>query len=175
MILDKDLINSLMNDIDENSLYVQSLVDDLVNQCCGSLDKYIEYVKDILNDTDREVTNEELDDIIMAIPTILYSVGVCQEKLGIKSDVSSSSRQLQYNKIYIDTAGTAGIKKAVADNELFNESLITVVYDRAYDIIKSKINFAFEILQSAKKVMSRRISELELSRSATGRVSTKEN
>jgi hypothetical protein len=107
MILDKDLINSLMNDADENSLYVQSLVDDLVNQCCGSLDKYIEYVKDILNDTDREVTNEELDDIIMAIPTILYSVGVCQEKLGIKSDVSSSSRQLQYNKIYIDTAGTA--------------------------------------------------------------------
>ena len=169
MEIDETKLSSTVDSVDLNSECVKSIIDDLVSSCCSSLDKYVDYVSNILNDQDNEMTNEELDDIVMTIPTILYSVGVAQENLGIRHDVSSSQRQLMYNKIYTETAGTAGVKKAIAENDVFYESLTSLVYDRAYTIIKSKVNFAFEILQSAKKVMSRRISEQDLSRSDTGK------
>lgn len=171
MKIDENIINDLMKDTDENATYVSDLVDSLVSKCCSTLDKYIEYVSGILNDKDYEITNTELDDIIMTIPTLLYSVGVQQERLGIKQDVSESNRMLLYNKIYAETSGTASVKKSVADAELFNESLVIIVYKRAYDIIKSKISFSFEVLQSAKKVMTRRISEQDLTKVSTNRVS----
>ena len=114
------------------------------------------------------ITNEELDDIIMTIPTLLYFISEQQEKLGIKHDVSKSSRELLYNKIYMDTPGTAGIKKARADSQLVNESLVNIVYSRTYTIIKSKVDFALELLQSAKKILSRRISENEITKLSTG-------
>lgn len=159
-----------MDENDENAEYVDSIVDDLVNKCCDTLDNYIKYVSEILNDKDNEITNQELDDVIMTIPSMLYFVGTQQERLGIKHDVSESNRTLLYNQIYMESSGTAGMKKAEADSKLFNESLVTIVYKRAYDIIKSKINFAFEVLQSAKKVMSRRISEQDLSKVETNRI-----
>ena len=158
-----------MQDNDMNSEYVLTLVENLVEKCCEDLDEYVEYVSKILKDTDHAITNEELDDIIMTIPTLLYFAGTQQEKLGIKHDVSKSSKDLLFNKIFIETQGTTGVKKAVADQQLFNESLVSVVYSRAYDIIKSKTSFALELLQSAKKVMSRRISENDITKLSTGK------
>ena len=97
----------------------------------------------------------------MTIPSLCYFAGEQQERLGIRCDVSKSTRNVMYNKIFADTVGTAGVKKASADMQLFNEDIVSVIYDRAYSIIKSKISFATEILQSAKKVISRRMAESE--------------
>lgn len=162
--LNKDDIDNILNGTDENSVYVQSIVDNLVTECCASLDNYVDYVVNIMNNTDYPLTGIELDDIIMTIPAILYSVGTCQEKLGIKKDVSETTRKQMYNKIILETSGTATEKKSAAELKLFNEELVTVLYDRAYNIIKSKVAFATELLQSAKKVVSRRMAEAELSK-----------
>lgn len=166
--MNTDNIDLLMEANDENAEYVSTLVENLVEKCCSDLDKYVEYISSILKDTSYAITNEELDDIIMTIPTLLYFISEQQEKLGIKHDVSKSSRELLYNKIYMDTPGTAGIKKARADSQLVNESLVNIVYSRTYTIIKSKVDFALELLQSAKKILSRRISENEITKLSTG-------
>ena len=44
-----------------------------------------------------------------------------------------------------------------------------IVYDRAYKIVKNKLEYANELLQSVKKVITRRTAELELSRVDDGR------
>ena len=159
-----------MSEVEENADYVQELVDNLVQKCCGNLDKYLEYVNKILGNSDYALTNDELDDIIITIPSILYYVGDQQEKLGIKRDVSESTRSLLYNKIYLETTGTAGARKAAADQQLFNESLVSIVYNGAYEAIKAKTSIALEVLQSAKKIMTRRIAEVDLSKSAPNRL-----
>lgn len=165
MKVDIDKIPQLMGDVDENADYIDEIVQGLVDSCCSTLDNYIKWVNDdILNDKKHPITNAELDDIIMTIPSLCYFAGEQQEKLGIKCDVSKSSRNLMYNKIFSDAVGTAGVKKATADMQLFNEDMVSVIYDRAYSIIKSKIAFATEVLQSAKKVITRRMTESELSR-----------
>lgn len=153
-----------MQDIDKNSEYIEELVNTLVNKCCDKLDSYIDYVKTIMSDSSCEVSNKELDDIIMTIPTMLYYVGSQQEKLGIKRDVAKSVRSQMYNQIYMELTGTATDKKVQAESKLFDETMVTTIYSTAFDIIKSKVDSAFEILQSAKKVVSRRMSESELSK-----------
>lgn len=163
--IDKKQINGIILDIDKNSEYIQSLVDELVNKCCDKLDNYVTYISRQMNEPDYELTSKQLDDIIMTIPAMLYYVGTQQERLGIQRDVSKASRDLLYNKIYSETLGTAGVKKATAETELFNEDMVTSVYKSAYETIKAKVSFALELLQSAKKVISRRMTELELSKS----------
>lgn len=159
-----DSVQDALNDNETNSEYIQELVDVLVNKCCDKLDAYISYVAGKLNEEDYVLMDSELDDIVMTIPIQLYFVGTQQEKLGIRHDVSEANRKLLYNRIYTDTVGTANVRKSAAELQLFNEDMVIVVYERAYNIIKSKVSFATELLQSAKKILSRRMAEFELSK-----------
>ena len=165
-MLNKVRINSILQEVEDDSEYIQQLVDNLVNRCCDNLTEYIQYVSKILNDSNYALTNDELDDIIMTIPTMLYYVGEQQERLGVKQDISETTRDYMYNKMFSESVGTVDQKKAVTERAVFDETLVTVVYARAYNIIKSKVSTAMELLQSAKKIMSRRITEAELNKVA---------
>ena len=163
MAVDEERTQDIMNSVQEDSEYVQNLVNKLVHDCCGTLDEYIQYVKTLLN---SEVSNQDLEDIVLTIPSLLYFVGEQQEQLGIRHDMAKSNRNILYNKIFMETAGTVGAKKSVAELQLISEDIVTMVYDRAYGIIKTKVEFATEILQSAKKIISRRMSESDISKSS---------
>lgn len=165
-MVNKTKIARMMRDVEEDSDYIQQIVDGLVNKCCDNLTEYINYVSKILNDSNYALTNDELDDIIMTVPTMLYYVGEQQERLGIKQDVSETTRNFMYNRLFSESTGTVDHKKAVTESSLFDETLVTVIYARAYNTIKSKVSTAMELLQSAKKIMSRRITEAELNRVA---------
>ena len=159
-------LDDVLNSIDANSDYVQELVDTLVSKCCGSMDDYLVWVTDRINQGVTNITDEQLDDIILTIPTHLYFVGTQQERLGIKQDMSESLRNTMYHEIFLNTTGTVGAREATARNSLVNEDLAVAVYKRAYNTIKVKTQTAMELLQSAKKVSSRRMAELDLSKSA---------
>lgn len=154
---------------ESQSEYIQQLVDKLVDKCCDKLDDYISYVAERLNSPDYVLSDKELDDIILTIPIQLYFVGSQQEKLGVKRDVSETNRKLLFNEMYTKAVGAAGVRKSEAEQNLFYEDMTIVVYNRAYETIKSKVEFATEILQSSKKIVSRRMAELELSRVSPNR------
>ncbi|MBO7212419.1 MAG: hypothetical protein J6V44_15635 [Methanobrevibacter sp.] len=165
MTIDFDLVKDALEKSEEDAKHIEEIVDNIVNSCCDKLDNYIEYVvKDLLNQEDYSLTNAELDDIIMTIPTMLYFVGTQQEKLGVKRDVSKQKRSLVFNEELAKAEGTQGLRKAFAENKVFYETMVTYVFENAYDIISSKVSAATEVLQSAKKIMSRRITETELSK-----------
>lgn len=158
-----------LDDMESDSDYIFEIVNKIVKDCCENLDKYVEYVKDRMSDANCELTNKELDDIIVTIPTLLYFVSVQQEKLGIKHDISKLNRNAVFNKEYLNAPGTAGAKKAQAESKVINDDIASIIFVRAYNTIKSKVDAATEILQSAKKVVSRRISEFELSKVSVDR------
>lgn len=163
--VNENVLFEKLEEVNINSEYVHELTDELVKSCSDKLDAYIEYVANKLNDTGSyNLTNAQLDDIVMAIPTLLYFVGTQQEKIGLKHDVSKQTRNKLYNKVYSETVGAVGVKKAAAEQFIFYEDLVTIVLDNAYQTLKSKVTYATEILQSAKKIMSRRMTETELSR-----------
>lgn len=155
--------------IDVDSQYLDDIVDKLVESCCKELDEYIEYVKRLLDNTDIPIENMDLDDIILTIPTLLYFAGNAQESLGIREDIAKMEENSKYNRALVESSGTVPAKQAYAKLQVQNESLAALVYQRACKKIKLRCDYACEILQSSKKILSRRVAELELSKNATDR------
>ena len=168
--LTNDELTNLLETLDDDTEYARSIVDSLVHQCCDKLDQYVQYVFELLEGGSNNITDAELDDIIMTIPALLYFCGTQQELLGLKQDMSDVSKTTDYNDVYAETVGTEGHKTAVETNADMNKTLVSTIYGSAHDIIKQKVSYATELLQSAKKVVSRRMSELELSKIAPTKI-----
>lgn len=159
------MLDSQRQEIDANSLYIEELVNEIVTSCCADLDNYVGYVKGALDDIDNPITDKELDDIVMSLPTLLYFTSEQQESLGIKADVAKMIENDKYNNALLECEGTALTKQANAKLHTQNEALMSSVYQRVEKKIKLKTECAMELLQSCKKVLSRRMSELEITRS----------
>jgi len=162
----KDSLNEYLDKSESDAEYIDDIVFAITTDICKKLDGYVSYVSQILKDTSHAITDEELDDIIMTIPTLVYFVSEAQERMGIRQDVSETNYKNLYNKYYTQAEGTAQIRKSYCEGLLENEALVSIVYKKAYDIIKQKVSIAIELLQSSKKVLSRRMSAAELERSA---------
>lgn len=150
--------------IEQNSEVVENLVKDIISNCCSELDNYVAYVKSIIAEDSSSVPTELLEDMTLALPTLLYQVGDMSELIGVKEDIAKAVKQELYNTIMETGEGKSTDKKIRAELETQSESLALVIYQRAYKSIKLKTDFGLELLQSVKKILSKRISELELSK-----------
>ena len=60
--------------------------------------------------------------------------------------------------------GTVADKDSLAELASQEEALISAAYKRAYNTVKAKVSAAQEIMGSVKKIISRRMTETELTR-----------
>ena len=72
-----------------------------------------------------------------------------------------------YKEVYNDARsalsdGTVADKDSIAELQAQQEQITNVCYNRAYRIVKAKIDAAQELLASCKKVLTRRCQEFEL-------------
>lgn len=163
-------VRQLQKRIDQNSDLVDAIVNRLVRDYCKPLDEYMEFIRNILNDQANPPTDKELDDFALNIPVLLYFTGEAQEALGVKEDVAKAVKQELYNEIYERADGTIADKTSAAELATQNEYITHIAYQRAYKKVKLRMEAAGETLQSVKKIMSRRMTEYEISRVDPGRV-----
>lgn len=162
--IDTDKIKDIQNRIENNSKLIDEIVINLVNDYCKQLDDYIKFIQSVLQDVEHPPTDLELDDFVMNLPVLLFFVGQGQESLGVKLDTAKAIKQEKYNSIYNNlTKGTINDKQSKAELEVQEEEIVRIAYDRAYKIIKYKLEMGNELLQSVKKVISRRTAEISLS------------
>ena len=167
--IDKDKILELKKRIDENSNLIDEIVNQLVADYCEVLDEYIKDVDAVLMSSEKPPTDEELENFVLNIPVILYFTGEAQETLGIREDVAKAVKQEIYNDAHQLSKGTVADKNAEAEKASKSEFIIYTAYQRAYKKVKLRAEAANELLQSVKKVISRRMSEKELSKIDSGR------
>lgn len=163
-------VRTLQRDIDSNSDVIDAIVNRLVGEYCSQLDDYMAHIKMILDDTNNPPTDQELDEITLKLPVLLYFTGEAQEALGIHEDVAKAMKQENFNEVYNTATGTIGDKTAAAELATQNEFIAHIGYQRAYKKVKLRMELANEMLQSVKKVMSRRMQEYDLTRIAPERI-----
>lgn len=163
-------VHQIQRKVDENSEIINSIVNRLVSDYCKPLDDYMEFVRSIVSDTKNPPIDAELDDFVLNIPVLLYFTGEAQEALGVKEDVAKAVKMELYNELYGRASGTVADKTAKAELLTQAEFIAQVAYSRAYKKVKLRMEAANETLQSVKKVMSRRMSEYEISRVDAGRI-----
>ena len=153
---------SIMNKVDNTALVIKEISDKLVKEYCEDLDIVISDIKScILTGIDDKL----LENFIIELANTLYFTGSAQEDLGIKEDTCKAIRAEIYNKTYEDSQGTVAQKNALSELATQQETIVLNIYSRAYKKVKLRMEAGYEMLNSLKKVMNKRISEMELSNS----------
>ena len=152
-----------MDRVEDNSAKVEKLVDDLVDKYCHQLDELVSAFKEVLHDKDNPITEDELDEICLKLPSYLYFIGEAQERFGIKEDIAKSVKMELYNQVHQRTIGTIADKQAASEAATLEEDIVFKAYQRSYKRIKQKLEAAYELLASIKKVIQRRETEMQLS------------
>ena len=158
-------IQNIKNKIEKNSETIDKIVDDIIKPYCKDLDKYIRFIRNCLKDGENPPTTEELDDWCLNLSTFIYFAGGLCERLGIRDDIGKAVYKEMYHsqRASIDK-GTVADKDSLAELASQEEAITSACYTRAYKTMKSKVENAQELLQSCKKVLSRRMQEQELTK-----------
>lgn len=155
---------SIMKNVDNISDTIREISDRLVTKYCVELDDLMYNISQVLNSD--SVSDKFLEDSILNLANILYFTGSAQEDLGIKEDTCKAIRQEVYSKAREQATGkTVADKTAQAELIAQAETMTLAIYSRAYKKVKLRMDAGYEMLNSLKKVMNKRITEMELSNS----------
>lgn len=164
-ITDEDSLTKIQENIESNAGALDRIVDEIISPYCRDLDKYVGFIKECLKDGENPPTNEELDDFCMNLSTYIYFAGGTCEYLGIRDDISKAVyKEIYHTARASQNSGTVADKDSLAELASQEEYIVSAAYNRAYKIMKSKVDNAQELLGSVKKVLTRRISEFETTR-----------
>lgn len=162
---DIEALDLIKNKVEDNSKQIDEIVNAIVNPYVKDLDYYVKFVADCLKDGTNPPTTQELEDFCLNLSTYIYFAGGMCENLGIRDDIAKAIYKEVYNSSRNAlTQGTVADKDSQAVLHSQEEALISAAYTRAYKIAKSKVENAQELLQSCKKVLQHRMSEMELTR-----------
>lgn len=161
--IDRKSVSGIQTKVEDHSSVLSDIVTDIIEPYCKDLDRYVLFIKECLRDGETPPTNDELDDFCMNLSTLIYFAGGMCEQLGIRDDISKAV----YKEVYNDarsalSEGTIADKDSIAELQAQQEQITSVCYNRAYRIVKAKVEAAQELLASCKKVLTRRCQEFEL-------------
>lgn len=150
--------------IEEKGKPLEDAVTSIVKRHTADLEQVIHRIRDMLKDDTDQLTDLEIDDIMLQLPILLFDVTDDQELVGMQSDLSNQIYKESYNEAYKVARGTVADKTSVAELTSMASKLDSFIYDRSYKIIKQKIQMAQETLNAVKKVQASRQQKLELGR-----------
>lgn len=161
--LDKTKVKAVQDKVDLDTKQLEDVVNGIVTPYTERLDNYVDFIAGILKDGENPPTAQELDDFCMNLSVYLYYASAMQEQLGIKNDISNAIYKEMYNNArQVQDKGTVDDKNSLAELASQTEYLTSVCYKRAFGICKAKVGAGQELLSSIKKIISRRMSEVEL-------------
>lgn len=162
---DKDAVAEIRRRVENNSSQLDGVVNDIISPYCRDLDRYVAFIKDCLKDGENPPTDAELDDWVLNLGTYIYFAGGMCEQLGIRDDIAKAIyKEMYHSARAAQDKGTVADKDSLAELAAQQEQLTSVCFTRAYKAVKSKVENAQELLSAVKKVQSRRVTEMELTR-----------
>lgn len=151
-----------VNRIENRSVPLEQAVQNIVDRHTQDLSTIIHKIRTLLKDDTDQLTDLEIDDILLQLPIVLYDITDDQEVVGLQADLASQIYKESYNEAYKIARGTVGDKTSVAELNTMIQKLDSQIYDRAYKTIKQKISLAIETLNSVKKVRDSRAQRYDM-------------
>ena len=170
--VDKDRVQSLMSDTQANVDYFNNAVKDTVKAYSEALDNLM---ADLYEDCvkNKNPSDETLENYFLELTNMLYFMEEKVEALGVYADMSKAAAKEVYNKAYLGNQIKDEIDKknkttiaeniAVAENKSQYETVVGAIYDHSYKIVRNKVDAAYEMVGTLRKIISRRMAESQLS------------
>lgn len=166
---DKVQIDFVAEQTETNSAEYTGISEKLVAAYSIDLDALMTKIR--LDCVENEASDKQLENYTMELSNTLYFIGEKLETVGIKEDLTKMAAKEAYNNAYMDhmDAG-AGAKKptvaeltALAEDDSKYQTVINSIYSRVYRQLKYKVDAAYEMLSSLRKIISKRMQENQLS------------
>lgn len=162
-----EVINQTRLDVCNNLLsHAESIVGtniiNNVNELTGELDRLINQMHKKISKEEYDISDKELEKLIIRLPILIYELNNLLMKAGIREDLSKIIKQTSYNQAFSIQEGTIADKKSGAELAVKEEQLLETTWKRSVKIISQKMDIANDLLSSCKKILSKRIEEVNL-------------
>lgn len=148
----------------ESTIQIEDVIRRIVESKTKEVSSIIHNIRSWLKDDSQELSDQEIEDILLQLPIILYDSMEEQEIVGMQLDMSNQIYKEAQSEAYKLARGTIPEKNAVADLQTRAEQLEKIIYDRSYKMIKQKFEMAIETLNAVKKVQASRQQKYDLGR-----------
>ena len=170
--IDVDKVNMLISQTTMNVAYFNNTCAEVIKKYSESLDNlmsdlYIECIKE------SDPSTDVLEKYYLELSNMIYFMMEKLEKLGVYADMSKSATKEIYSKAYLsaqvkDTVDrknktTVAECQAQADLASQYESVVGAIYDHAYKVVKGKIDSAKDMMNTLRKILSVKSTEMQLS------------
>ena len=155
-------LGQTMNEDATNQM--EQIIKKIVDTKTKEISIIIHKIQSFLKDDTQELTDLEIDDILLQLPIVLYDAMEGQEIVGMQSDMATQLYKQAQSEAYNLARGTISDKNAVADIKTRQQQLEKILFDRSYKIIKQKFEMAIETLNAVKKVQASRQQRYDLGR-----------
>ena len=155
--------------VEESSAQVNEMVNLILGDSLNELDAYMERIRGIFVNN-QEILDQDLNRIILEIPTYVYNLIVLMQQIEMKKGLSKEHAKYAQNEAMLNATGTVADKTAKAENATVQDRITMTAYNTASSIVTKKIEGAMAILDSAKKVQQARSKEKALTAAATNSV-----
>ena len=151
----RDELNICLRSVDADNEIISKYVDRIVEAHCKDLDIQMLKIKEVLNDPSNPINRNDLEHIVLHMPSLLYWAAQGQEITALKVELASITQEEKLQEAFTSMQeGKVGERKTAAKQQVMSDTLTQLIYSCAFKKIKSKINFATEMLMSAKKILS---------------------
>ena len=176
--IDEEKVQELMNDTDNNVEYFNKVATETAIKYTEPLDKLMRKIYS--NVVNKDATDAQLEKYYLELTNTVYFMGDKLEQLNINGDMAKASEKEVYNNAYLanqvkdsekKNKTTVAENQAVAEQESQYEAVVSSIYDHAYKMVKFKIDAAKDMINTLRKVISRRMQEQQLSSFGNSKVS----
>ena len=155
--------NEILNqEILENSKLIEEIVYEICKKYTGDLDNIMNTCRNIFT-SEQKITNQEIEDLLAQLPSALYFVNEGQETIGIRQDIAEITKKQNYVIAREKAVGTVADKNTTAEGATINESINEIIYQRAYKMIRNKIELTQEMINRLKRIFDARMTEYQIS------------
>lgn len=170
--LEDEKLDTLTDSVAANVSYAKNIIDGVVKSYTGELDRIMCMIKTDIVDKQEPAPVEVVEKYFLELSNCLYFIGENAEKLGIYDSISKSVAKETFNNYYMDdtiAVDEKGKKRtvaeltALAENASVYEQTVSDIYNRAYKTVKVKVSSAENMCSALSKIISRRMTELQLS------------
>ena len=149
------------------------------NACADVVKKYSQALDDLMKEIyvvcvkNEDTSLENLEKYYLELSNMIYFMNEKVEQLGVYADMSSSASKEVFSKSYIAYSSNKDVegksKTTVKENEAKAsldaqyEEVVASIYDRAYKIVKNKVSSGQDLCNCLRKIISSRMSEMQLS------------
>lgn len=166
----KEKLDELVSVVEDNVSYYIEISDRIIKS-------YTEDFDNLMSDLKRDIIQNEPTDLllekyVLELNNMLYFLGDKMENVGIKDDLSKMAAKEVYNNTYLKSREKDSERKnkttvaeltALAEDASKYENILNSIYSRVYTQIKLKINAGYDMVNTLRKIITRRMQDASLS------------